>query len=129
VLFSGALVLSGCGYPGDHQLTIRNTSSQDWLVRVRTGDTGPGDRHWVTVVHPGADGLAFRWWGSADEPIQLLDEDCSVIGVFEMQTDGLYRVKGVDGVEATITAGGRSLFQRTDPLLEATTQCNGVMDA
>ena len=122
------ILLVGCK-SGDFELHVRNTTDQTWLVKVAIGgDWGPND-YWVSRVLPGANGLAFGWNGEEDEPIQLLNESCAVIGVFTKNPDGTYGVAEVPGISGTISSAPHRFPQPrpTPELIEGTPNCGGMI--
>jgi hypothetical protein len=114
VLVLISVVLVGC-YSGDFRFHVRNETDQTWLLRVAIGGQwGPND-FWVASVKPGADGIAFDWYGAEDKPIQLLTLECDVVGVFAPDAEGVLRVAEVPGITGTVTAIGRQVPQPRSP--------------
>jgi hypothetical protein len=108
----------------DHEMRVINQTSQTWLIRV---DAGFRDSDAVNVaeVSPGADGVAVSWFGDQDKPVELLDRECNVVGVFGSDDGRVWRVPGVDGPEAEIVPGGTYDYKWNTPEISPTSSCGG----
>jgi hypothetical protein len=117
-----ALILSGCG-GYDFQLFVRNHTGQEWLVRTESG--GTNSETFVSVIPPGAEGLALAWLGPREQRIELLNSDCTVAGVFEPTSGDELVVPQVAGIDASVSA-----YRFNDPWnsdeIVVTDQCGGV---
>jgi hypothetical protein len=77
-------------------------------------------------VNPGESGFALAWIGDTNVPIELLDKDCNVLGVFESSDGVEYTVKGVDGIVGSIRK-----YQISHPpaeTLAGSSQCGGLIE-
>lgn len=122
-------IVGGCSGE-DHEFHVQSASTRDWLVRVAIGGRYSDDQFWVVRVRPGADGPAFKWFGSADKPIELLSEDCTVTGVFAKAADQSYSVAGVDGLSGRLFPAGtapREDWNGRAPAIELTGECDGLI--
>jgi hypothetical protein len=126
------LVLAGAGcsfhsaFARDFELYVVNTSDTSWLVRVEAGYQDV-DAHFVHSVGPGADGVAVSWWGDGNKPIELLDINCNVLGVFETTDGERWLVRGIDGLEARIGPGGTWENKWNTPQIGPTDDCGGTV--
>jgi hypothetical protein len=123
-----AVLLVGC-YTGDQRFHVRNETGQVWWIRVAIGGSWGDDQFWVSQVKPGADGVAFDWYGDTDSRVELLDEACAVVGVFARDPEGVYRVPEVSGITGTVTAIGRQVPRPSldDDLISRDGRCNGTI--
>lgn len=80
---------------------VRNDSDRAWLIRVQMLPTDP-DRYYVARVDPGADGPAVAWKGQADVPVEVLDSNCEVVGVFQTLDSTTYAVDGLTGLSGHV---------------------------
>ncbi len=100
MLIASMLVVVGCSQ-FDYQLRIANESDQVWLVRVSVGGSY-GEEQFVRRLQPGAEGLALQWNETRTPTLELLREDCSIAGIFEIAADGSASVPAVPGISGTI---------------------------
>lgn len=121
----GLLVLLASAYgcsSADQQLYIRNNTEEAWLVRVNAGDGS--NRQYVRFVQPHVEGLTFSWIATAETQIELLDEDCSVVGLFEATDEETVRVPGIEDIDGTIEPY-RWNSQWNVPGIQVTSVCGG----
>jgi hypothetical protein len=85
----------------DYMLRVRNDSETEYYIRVAM-DAEPSDRYAVAFVPGDTEGVAVDWDGPRDRPIELLDQECNLIGVFETDDGVNFFVAGVTGLSATI---------------------------
>jgi hypothetical protein len=100
-MLSAVLVLAataGCA-SADYQLYVRNHSERTWFIRVAAGDGS--ERVLVRAVSQNSEGLAFAWRGLPDAQIELLDPDCTTVGVFAAEGDRVI-IRGNDGIDGLI---------------------------
>jgi hypothetical protein len=95
-----SFVVVGCSTNYDYQLQVKNETGRDWLIRV-TG-AGPDGETDVRRINYNAEGLALAWIGPRDKRIELLNDDCSVAGVFESSDGTTMAVPGVPGITGVI---------------------------
>lgn len=92
----------GCVAGGlDFTLVIRNDTQQTWLLRYTPDQRDPGLQH-VEQVDPGANTYAASWVGAKDRQVELLDLNCTVMGIFQSPDGTNYSVPGVEGMSATV---------------------------
>lgn len=97
-----AVFFAAC-LPGgfDWMLEVRNTTDDVWYVRVHLSDDPDETLVRVARIPVRAEGTSVAWFGTAQNPIELLDEDCRVVGTFTFGPDdssvSVAEVPGVDG--------------------------------
>jgi hypothetical protein len=70
---------------------VTNDSTETWILRVQLLPTDP-NRLFIARIEPGANGPAVEWKGARDVGVELLDENCTVIGTFLSQDGVTYAV-------------------------------------
>jgi hypothetical protein len=83
------------------ELYVENETTSTWMIRVPLGGPYEG-LFFVTRVGPMTRGVATDLRN--DDPtikVELIDDDCRTIGVFETIAPDVFRVPGVDGLTLT----------------------------
>lgn len=119
----GLTLLWGCGR-ADWTLRVRNDTAKEWLVRSQFSAEYP-DLFQVRRIAPHAEGGASFWDGDRDFDIEFLDIDCSVVGVFAPDSGTAYSVRGIAGLDATISEFDPSIDNRNNPDISIVTNCGG----
>jgi hypothetical protein len=123
-----SLSLAGCAH-GDWEFHVQNTTARDWLIRVAIGGNYGENQYWTREVKAGASGPAMDWWGPSDKPIQLLEDDCSVAGVFQLNGD-VWSVPAISGITGTVHPGGTASdaeWRATFETIDLSDSCGGVV--
>ena len=100
VLAMSISLLTGCRNV-EYQLIVDNQSEQAILVRVPLGE-GYSGKYDVRPIGARERALANAWSGDAAPRIELLDQDCRVLGIFAPSPEGVLRVDAFAGVSAQV---------------------------
>jgi hypothetical protein len=94
-------VATGClAVAFDYTLVIRNDTDQSWYLRYIADPAKPNVS--VDLIEPGANTYAASWIGAKDTQVELLNANCSVVGIFQSADETNYSVAGTDGISATV---------------------------
>jgi hypothetical protein len=117
------MVLVSACFNDDLQFNVHNESSETWLIRVTIGGSD-GDEQVVRIVDPGADGPAVGWMAGRSVRIELLRQDCTVVGAFQSADGKAFSVAGFDGISGAIVPAN---LAGQDPHVHLTGDCGGTV--
>jgi hypothetical protein len=111
----------------DTSLYIRNASKSTWYLAVDKEEAG---HPYTTVVQvaPGADTFGLSWRGGWPKVVRVLDANCTQVGTFEGDVDGL-TVEGAAGLTGRTESHGPPVRSREGTGVDGTQDCGGAVFA
>ena len=113
------VIVAGCG-AGDYQFYVVNASDDTWVIRAMNQRGEYEGRYSTAIVKPGADGVGVAWLGEMNNPVELLDPDCVLIGTFAAGATGTYQVAAAPGITGRVTPYGADREKTNTPEITRT---------